>query len=677
MKAFFLSLLLTLATSSWAQTAGSLDGVGTSARFFYPRAIAAAPSGELWVADSSNHSIRHISPEGVVSTIAGLAGQAGSADGLGSAARFYFPRGIALDARGGAWVADSSNHTVRHISASGQVRTVAGLAGQKGQADGVGSHARFNSPNGLALDPQGEVLVADYGNHSIRRISPEGVVTTLAGLAGQAGNADGQGAAARFHSPNGLAVDAAGWVYVADTHNHSIRRISPDGAVTTLAGLAGQAGSADGMGSAARLNAPRGIAIDAQGWLYVADNNNHSIRRVSPQGQVSTWAGLAGQSAYVNAQGAAARLHYPRSVAIDGAGHVYVADTYNHAVRRISPDGRVSTWAGAAPAAQPENPADTAVPASSAWRAPHHVLLDGQGRRYVSDNESGRIYRSTPAGDWQVWVDRSAGLRQPRGMSWDAQGHVLVADSAAQQIFRISPAGKVSVLAGLAGQAGARDGAAAQALFFQPMAVVQAADGRILVADSANHAIRSISPEGQVSTLAGALQQAGAEDGAAASSRWRSPCGLALSPDGKFLYIADSSNQAVRSIDLATGQVRTIAGRLGLEGQQDGTGSEAGLNFPRSLAVDKQGQIWLADSLNHSVRLIDAQTGRVQTAAGLSGHKGKQDGVGDGARFYYPRGITVDAQGQIWLADTLNAQVRLLRYRAGSPLLEVSTIAAP
>ena len=622
MKAFFLSLLLTLATSSWAQTAGSLDGVGTSARFFYPRAIAAAPSGELWVADSSNHSIRRISPEGVVSTAAGLAGQAGSADGLGSAARFYFPRGIALDARGGAWVADSSNHTVRHISASGQVRTVAGLAGQKGQADGVGSHARFDSPNGLAVNAQGDVLVADYGNHSIRRISPEGVVTTLAGLAGQAG-------------------------------------------------------SADGMGSAARLNAPRGIAIDAQGWLYVADNNNHSIRRVSPQGQVSTWAGLAGQSAYVNAQGAAARLHYPRSVAIDGAGHVYVADTYNHAVRRISPDGRVSTWAGDAPAAQPENPADTTVPASSAWRAPHHVLLDGQGRRYVSDNESGRIYRSTPAGDWQVWVDRSAGLRQPRGMSWDAQGHVLVADSAAQQIFRISPAGQVSVLAGLAGQAGARDGAAAQALFFQPMSVVQAADGRILVADSANHAIRSISPGGEVSTLAGALQQAGAEDGAAASSRWRSPCGLALSPDGKFLYIADSSNQAVRSIDLATGQVRTIAGRLGLEGQQDGTGSEAGLNFPRSLAVDKQGQIWLADSLNHSVRLIDAQTGRVQTAAGLSGHKGKQDGVGDGARFYYPRGITVDAQGQIWLADTLNAQVRLLRYRAGSPLLEVSTIAAP
>ena len=204
----------------------------------------------------------------------------------------------------------------------------------------------FGVPQGAAVDSAGNVYIADTFNHTIRRITPGGVVTTLAGLAGNVGNADGTGSAARFNSPRGVAVDSGGTVYVGDTNNHTIRKIAPGGVVTTLAGFPGSSGTTDATGNNARFNQPRGIAVDGAGVLYVADTNNHTIRKITAGAVVTTLAGLAGTSGNTDATGNAARFNGPRGVAVDSAGTLYVADTNNNRIRQVTAAAVVTTLAG-------------------------------------------------------------------------------------------------------------------------------------------------------------------------------------------------------------------------------------------------------------------------------------------------------------------------------------------
>jgi sugar lactone lactonase YvrE len=281
-----------------------------------------------------------------VTTLAGTAGHKGSTDGAGAIAQFNFPHSLVVDSNGTVYVADMDNHTVRKITAVGVVTTLAGVAGQSGSLDGTGAAARFKSPAGIALDASGTLYVTDAANHTVRKISPAGVVTTLAGTPGQKGTADGPGPAARFNAPHAVVVDAAGIVYVADTYNHTIRKIMPTGAVTTLAGQPGQKGGTDGAGPAARFRHPSGLALDAERTLYVADNGNHTIRKVTATGLVSTLAGQAGHKGSADGPGAVARFDVPGGVAVDASGMVYVADYFNSTIRQITPLGEVTTFAG-------------------------------------------------------------------------------------------------------------------------------------------------------------------------------------------------------------------------------------------------------------------------------------------------------------------------------------------
>ena len=328
-----------------AGSLGSADGTGSAARFNGPQGVAVDSAGNVYVADTDNNTIRKVTPGGVVTTLAGLAGSWGSADGTGSAARFDDPSGRGGGQRGQRVC---GGHRQQHDSEgdAGRGGDHAGGPGGKpwGSADGTGSAARFSSPEGVAVDSAGNVYVADTGNNTIRKVTPGGVVTTLAGLAGSWGSADGTGSAARFDNPYGVAVDSAGNVYVADCYNCTIRKVTPGGVVTTLAGLAGSYGSADGTGSAARFYGPQGVAVDSAGNVYVADTWNHTIRKVTPGGVVTTLAGLAGSYGSADGTGSAARFGGyagldigaqagPEGVAVDSAGNLYVADTYNNTIR--------------------------------------------------------------------------------------------------------------------------------------------------------------------------------------------------------------------------------------------------------------------------------------------------------------------------------------------------------
>jgi len=257
---------------------GSADGTGSGAQFHLPFGVAADKAGNLYVADYSNSTIRKITSAGVVTTLAGTAGVIGSADGTGSAAQFFYPFAVAVDGAGNVYVADTNNYTVRKITPAGVVTTLAGLAGNHDYADGIGSNAGFGNLFGIAADSAGNVYVADNTYSTIRKITPAGVVTTLAGAPGISGSADGTGSAARFSSPRGIAIDSAKNLYVTDQNNQTIRKITPAGVVTTLGGVAGSYGIADGTGRSARFFTPAGIAVASSGVLYVADSYNHEVR---------------------------------------------------------------------------------------------------------------------------------------------------------------------------------------------------------------------------------------------------------------------------------------------------------------------------------------------------------------------------------------------------------------
>jgi sugar lactone lactonase YvrE len=283
----------TLAGLAASKTKSGLNGQGAAARFRWPMGIAVDASGTVYVADEEDNTIRKITSAGNVTTLAGSPGTKNEhADGLGPAAHFYHPVAVAVDASGTLYVTDADNNTIRKISPAGQVTTLAGVAGHKGHADGAPTAAQFNCPHGVAVAASGTVYVADTFNHTIRKIDPAGQVTTLAGVAGSKGSIDGTGAQARLSYPSGIAVDAAGTVYVVDNGAYTIRKITAAGVVTTLAGLAHQKGSTDGVGSAARFHAPNGLAVGPNGVLYVAEYINCVIRQITPRGEVSTFAGV-------------------------------------------------------------------------------------------------------------------------------------------------------------------------------------------------------------------------------------------------------------------------------------------------------------------------------------------------------------------------------------------------
>jgi sugar lactone lactonase YvrE len=315
-------------------SSGTANGTGTAARFNTPASIAIDAQGNFYVADSANHVVRKINSAGVVTTLAGLAGSGGYADGIGSAARFSGPSAVAVDASGNVYVADTYNHVIRVISAEGTVATLAGLANTSGSADGVGSLARFAFPSGIAVDINSVLYVADSFNHTIRRIGVGATVSTLAGSAGIAGNTNGLAVNARFSYPNGIAVSSGGVLYVADSVNHLIRQISVLGDVSTLAGGAGLAGSTDANGTAARFNQPTGVAVDNFGNVFVSDTYNHTIRKITMAGDVTTLAGLAGVSGLPDGIGSVARFNQPFDLVVDANGSLYIADTRNNAIRR-------------------------------------------------------------------------------------------------------------------------------------------------------------------------------------------------------------------------------------------------------------------------------------------------------------------------------------------------------
>jgi sugar lactone lactonase YvrE len=606
---------------------GSADGIRAAASFSNPNSLAVDGAGNVYVADGD--AIRKVTPGGVVTTIAGTSGVAGSADGTGAAALFNVPMGVAVDSGGTVYVADSFNNTLRRIAPDGGVTTVAGTPGVKGSADGTGSSARFFTPDGIAVDRGGTVYVADFSNDTIRKVTAGGVVTTLAGTAGAVGSADGTGAAARFSLPASLTIDADGNLCVVDGDVGSIRRITPDGSVTTLFG--GSLLGAVEPGATARLIGVGSLALDPAGDLFAADSGANVLWKITPAGGVTGFVGVSNGYGSADGTGASARFSNPRGAAVDPNGNLYVADPRNNVIRRIAPGGVTTTIAGTSSTVG--GSAD-GTGASAQFNFPTGAAVDSSGNVYVADTGNCTIRKMTPAGAVTTLAGTAGSIgsadgagpaarfANPEGLAVDPSGNVYVADSGNDTIRKITPSGAVTTLAGTAGSFGSADGTGAAAQFNCPVALAVDSTGNLYVADTAtfinhgvyaNDMIRKVTPGGVVTTLAGApytiinvfvpgnASPVTSADGIGAAARFGDPTGVAVDSGGN-VYVADAANDTIRRVTPG-GAVTTIAGTSGVVGFEDGAGSAARFSGPSGIAVDRSGNVYITDSGNNAIRV--------------------------------------------------------------------------
>jgi sugar lactone lactonase YvrE len=612
------------------QVQGTNNGDGSQARFAKPYGVAVDPFGNVFVADTYNHTIREIfASDGTVTTLAGVAGTPGFRNGPSipnspTGALFNYPYGITVDANENIYVADALNNMIRKIS-HGYVTTLAG-AGGSGSRDGVGTNALFSVPVALAADGAGNVYVADYGNNLIRQVSPLGVVTTLAGLPGLSGSANGDGANATFSQPSGIAVDSATNVYVADTSNDLIRKMTPDittghWTVTTLAGMDGHEGDADGLGTNASFFLPQGVAVDSLGDVFVGDSVNRMVRMITPSGLVSTLAGPAGSYGSADGPTTAARFDEPYGVALDSATNLYVADTFNDTIRQISPAGEVTTLAGLTGTAGTSDGTNS----GAQFDNPVGIAVDGSGNLYVADYQNSTIRKIAP------------GL----GTNWI-----------------------VSTLAGTAGVNGFSNGPVAYSLFNHPYGIAVDAQTNLYVTDYGNQVVRLISANGTVGTYAGNPGASGFANGTGANALFDNPAGLALDGNGN-LYVADSGNNVVRKI-APGGVTSTVAGEEGVSGSANGPLGL--LNSPLGVAVDANNNVFVADSGNNTIREI-AAAGGLSTVAATARFAGSADGISNAAQFDNPIGLAVDPSGNVFVADVFNNAIRKMAPYFGQALV--------
>ncbi len=666
----FRALVAATGAYSLSKIAGGLRpptmAVATSVTLPSPNGLAGDSAGNLYITSPALNAVYRLDPAGILTWTAGTGSAGYSGDGgPATSAALNSPNGLAVDPAGNLYIADYGNFRVRRIDPNGTITTVAGSGSYGSTGDGgPATSAKLSQVTGVAFDPRtGSLFIADAGNHRIRAVA-NGTITTFAGTgtAGYSGDG-GPSASAQLNHPSAVAVDAGGNVYIADGNNCRIRKVSVNGTITTVVGTGSCGNGISGTSAiAAQINSPYGISVDAAGTLYVtewgrllkiadgvmtvlgdstaslppsnaigvaansggvcfADFGNNLVRCYSAGGQFQTVAGGG-----LGDGGAApfAGLNQPGGVAKAADGSLFIADTGNHRVRKIAPNGLITTVAG------------IGLP------------------KYSGDGG--------PAA--------AAGLSSPNGVAVDGAGNLYIADTGNHRIRKISSDGTIRTLAGNGTSGFAGDGGQATgARLYSPYAVAVDGSGNVYIADTSNSRIRRVRADGVISTIAGNGNSAYSGDGGpGVNASLRFPRSVAVDGAGN-VYIGDYSNYRVRKLDKA-GVISTVAGNGAYADAGDGgAATAASIGGPQGMAIDSAGNLYIAAS--NRIRRVD-KNGTISTAAANIDYSFSYPGPALDTTMGYPRGLAADASGCIYVADS-NGAIRVLTPSGASTVLTINS----
>jgi uncharacterized protein (TIGR03437 family) len=645
-------------------------GQAVAAQVSQPEGIVLDPAGNLYIADAANDRVRKVTPAGVISTVAGNGHRGFSGDnGPASAAQLNQPYGLALDAAGNLYIADYGNQRVRAIGADGNITTVAGNGPSGINADGgPATAALLLGPHNLATDPAGNLYISEFDGHRVRRVTPDGTIGTVAGTGIAGYNGDGEPAtAAQLAFPAGLALDGAGNLYIVDSVNVRIRKVlAGAGTISTVCSL--QTFVAQGF-SAPTIQLS-GLAANAAGDLYIPESANSYVYRLTPADVLTQVAGTAVSGAYTGDGQPAVQtaLNKPVEVTLNAAGDLYISEA-----RRLwcvtAATGIIGTVAGTGTFGFS---GDGGSASMAVLNTPTGLALNN-GSLYIADLNNQRVRQiaadgsistvagnGTPsyAGDGLPAV--GASLDGPDGLAFDPAGNLYIADTQNSRARRVDPSGVITTFAGndLSGFGGDGNPATLTPLN-DPQGVVADLAGNVYIADTNHNRVILVDPAGNIHTVAGIGTAGDAGGGGTSLAELYGPTGLALDNAGN-LYIADTHNHRIRMLTPG-GVISTIAGTgTGGFSGDGGAAAAAELTVPSAVAVDASGNIYIADTGNNRVRLVTTD-GNIATIAGSGDAAYNGDnGAALKIALYNPGGLALDGQGNVWVADTGNNRVRML-----------------
>jgi len=621
---------------------------------------------------------------GYITTVAG----GGIGDGGSATAATMTPYSVAVDASGNVYILDGTNKVVREINAStGVITTVAG--GGASSTNGVAATSfQLSVPYAIALDTSGNIYISDQGTQRVYEVyASDHTIHYVAGNG--TGGFSGDGAAAtsaKLNNPDGLAVDSAGNIYIADSYNHRIREVTKsNGYISTIAGTGTASSTGDGAAATlATLNFPYAVALDTSGNIYIAERSGARIREITvSNGNISTVAGN-GTSGY-SGDGAAAtsaELYYPDGLYVDTSGNIFIADSQNSRIREVSASTHnISTVAGNGSGAYA---GDGGAATAASINIPYGVSVDTSGNIYIADKNNNVVrkvtastgYISTLAGTGSVYYGGDGDLAtnamfyNDYGVWVDGSGDIYIADSSNDRIREVNAStGDISTVAGTGSVGSSGDtGPATSAKVNTPYGVAVDGSGNIFIADSNNYRIREVNAStGNISTVAGTGTSGYSGDGGpATSAKIGQVKGIAVDSAGN-VYFPDSTYCVVRELNVSTGNISTVAGNGTCGFAGDGAAAtSAELYYPYAVAVDGAGNIYIADRSNQRIRKVTASTGYISTVAGNGTNGYSGDGAAaTSADLFNPSGVAVDTAGNIYISDTSNSRIRMVTASTG------------